>query len=229
MTDFLTDFEWQKCPEGFRVIKEGTWLYRDDPDDPDRDGESCPKTDVIVANGNMRKPYYPIKTIDNLYSIFANVRTAEGLLDFVKEHGPLTEAGFATGLYMDDGESVPRMLDEAKVFRELLAYKKRGSRQLASFFDEVVRGGWGGRLIANVAIESDPKKGVRLKMNTDDLIDALWWQLAHKLSDDVVVRECRHCGQWFEAGPSAGKRVDSEFCCGGHRIRFNSLKRSRGK
>ena len=46
---------------------------------------------------------------------------------------------------------------------------------------------------------------------------------------DAVVRQCRHCGEWFEAGPGTRLRADAEFCCGEHKVRHFSLQRSRRK
>lgn len=39
-------------------------------------------------------------------------------------------------------------------------------------------------------------------------------------------KQCRHCNEWFEAGPGTGRRVDAEFCSDEHRIRFHSLART---
>ena len=84
-----------------------------------------------------------------LFSLFANVRTRDDLLEFISNFGPLTRGGFAVG----DGkhpEPVPKgatwgddvsgFLKSAGLFRVLLSNKKR-PRKLASVFDSQVRAG----------------------------------------------------------------------------------------
>ena len=59
------------------------------------------------------------------------------------------------------------------------------------------------------------------------LLDALWLQLGQALTVSAKIRQCEHCGNWFEAGRGTGRRLDAKFCSDEHRIAFNSLKRSK--
>jgi hypothetical protein len=72
----------------------------------------------------------------------------------------------------------------------------------------------------------DKGVGVRLKLSTDSLLSALWWQLAQKLSGNSMFRQCRHCGTLFEVGLGTNRRADATFCCNQHSVRFHSLRRS---
>jgi hypothetical protein len=86
------------------------------------------------------------------------------------------------------------------------------------------------QFVGLIELVSDPSRGVRLRIRAENLIGALWWQLAQKLSGSAIIRECPHCGAWFEAGPGKSRqRADSKFCSEEHKKRYWSLQRSRGK
>jgi hypothetical protein len=82
--------------------------------------------------------------------------------------------------------------------------------------------------VARIEFVPDTKKGLQLEITAETLLSALWWQLARKLSGDAKIRECRHCGEWFEVGAGTGRRADAQFCRPEHKVRFFSLERSRG-
>jgi hypothetical protein len=81
--------------------------------------------------------------------------------------------------------------------------------------------------IAAIDLVPDPESGVRLRLNTDSLINAMWWQLGRQLSGNTLVRQCRHCRTLFTVGQGTGRRADATFCCNEHSVRFHSVKRSR--
>ena len=218
MSDFLTDFEWFKCPNGCRLVENGS------SSDPPIDGGGSRRGDhLVVCNGVERITYRPLKEFENLFCIFAMVSTPDHLIDFVKKFGPLTRGS------LGEGDSVTKLLLEAEFFRNLLRAKQSGPRKLATFYEAKVAEIGGNRSIARLQVIADSTKGLRIVMDTEDLLDALWWQLMRKLSDNSKILECRYCKEWFEAGPAAGRRADDEFCRDEHRIRFNSLRRSRAK
>ena len=53
-----------------------------------------PHSERIFANGGREVRYLPFAQADNLYAIFAQVRTRDDLLNFVTNYGPLTSGGF---------------------------------------------------------------------------------------------------------------------------------------
>jgi hypothetical protein len=81
--------------------------------------------------------------------------------------------------------------------------------------------------IARVELVPNAKKGLQLEITAETLLSALWWQIARKLSGEAKIRECRHCGEWFEVGAGTGRRADAQFCSPDHKVRFFSLERSR--
>jgi hypothetical protein len=228
MSELFIDLEWWTCPSGFRLANRRE-LFPEWGDD-----------EVVVPNSAQRVPYRPLTKYGDLYNVFANIKSSTELVRFCDSFGPLSQNAV--------GDSVADMLRGAEFFRELLHHKQDGSRKLASFFKSLMRdwakrsyertgGLWpGGKnasfdsipLVATVSMGADPEKGVRLMITTDTLIGGLLWQLGQKLSGSSNFRECRQCGRWFEAGPGTARRVDAEFCSDDHRVRFNSLKRSKG-
>jgi hypothetical protein len=84
------------------------------------------------------------------------------------------------------------------------------------------------QFVGSIELVADPSSGVRLRIRAENLIGALWWQLAQKLSGDAITRECRYCHRWFETGPGK-RRADAKFCSEEHKIRYFSLERSRGE
>jgi hypothetical protein len=225
MAIFLPDFEWFRCPDGYRVARAGEIAP----------GASNPEDLWIAPRSKQRISYRPLEKYDLLYVAFANVKTPDELADFVKLYGPLANA------LPDWGDSISAFLRTARLFRDLLHYKALGPKALMSFWISREKASRRAadlappddirslnRLVGTVLLVPDRKKGVRLLIDTEVLIAALWWQLAQKLSGDAIIRECRHCGILFEAGPSTRLRADATFCSSEHSVRFHSFKRTRG-
>jgi hypothetical protein len=224
MAGLLIDFEWFRCPQGYRLEKEEI-----------SEGRWTPET--IMVGSPERAPYRPLDTPGggDIYLIFANLRSREGLLQFVQRFGPLTE-------YIAD--SVPDLLRTASLFRDLMSLRKEPKRQAAIFnaglrerykddayeprtFEDFLEARDLRQRAGTTYLVADPKRGVRLLISPQTLMSALWWQLGRSLSGDISFGECRHCGHLFETGPGTGKHVDAEFCCDQHKVRYFSLARSK--
>jgi hypothetical protein len=229
MTAFSIDFEWFRCPDGYRLVPRGS-LRRSDPPD-----------DRIVARSDRTAAYRPFDHFDSLYKEFAEVKTADDLLGFVKrfgllEKGPEYEADFYQG---DEGEpvfggvseyegiSVPGYLTQARLFREFLLRKEKGPKAVAAFFRSRNFG-----IGISLKVVADPSTGVEFAVTLPDLIYGLKFQLAQSLMGSTIIRACRWCGGLFEVGAGAKvrkkMRKDSTFCCREHSVLYHSHKRSKG-
>ena len=75
----LHSFRWHRASNGYRLLQ---------PED-----SSSPR---IFANEGRTIWHSPFANADNLYALFAGVRSTEQLLDFVRNFGPLTGCGAET-------------------------------------------------------------------------------------------------------------------------------------
>ena len=176
----------------------------------------------IVPCGGKLVPCRPFDKADGLYRIFANLgRTAEGLLDFVNRFGPLTDEG-----NRETGEEVPFAFCEADAMREVLSCPMT---ERAAYFSRFGDKGLAWSRI-DVALAYNPVTGKpQFRLTPPMLVNALWLELGQALSSDASIRDCLHCGGWFEAGPGTGRREDAKFCSDAHRIAFHSRKRGKGR
>ncbi len=218
MADFLIDFEWFWCPDGYQIVnaRESARARGGRP-------TSYPHGDWIVPKSEDKIPCRPLDRFDTLCDVFAKVKTPDELLEFVTHFGTLMR----TSRYW--GDLVSDCLSTAQYFRGLLLSKQKGPRKLLSFFKSHMQHSYHATShIGSVSLVENSESGVRLSFTADTLLDALWLQLGQKLSGHRIIRECRHCGSLFEAGADTGLRADATFCCREHSVRFHSLKRSRG-
>jgi hypothetical protein len=239
MLEFQIRFDFQRYAEGYAL----------QPDSSAAKG-SAPRN-IIVPKGRAPLSYLPFEKFDSLYSVFAKVRTQDELLAFVTKFGllmgrsgdsvvdMLREAQFFRDLLAAKEKSqkkVAECFDSQLRVRLAETYKKVNMtlppnaelwqwQALVGNCADLEE--WLHHLVARVELVADPKRGVQLRITAETLIAALWWQLARKLSGEAKIRECRHCGDWFEAGTGTARRADSDFCSQEHKIHFFSLKRSR--
>jgi len=182
-----------------------------------------------VRNGKGHGPkdvqqYRPLAVTDSLFQIFANTATRpEGVLDFVRRFGPLTWDGGDPKI----GEDVNLVISNAHHMRQLLSYSS-GNQKGQYFPSSPYQASRSSSIEAQV-IWDPASEGPKWELRPSTLLDALWLQLGQALTAGAQIRQCEHCGNWFEAGRGTGRRLDAKFCCDEHRTAFNSLKRSREK
>lgn len=222
MARISIELDWTRDPRGYRLVEKAQ-----------------PPKLRIVRNGTEHPfklpPFQPLASTDLLFKVFANTATtSEGVLDFVQRFGPLTNGGLGS-----EGEDVNILMYEAEHMRGVLTAwsgtqrssvipirsPATGSRRLV-----VNRYDTGPSIRLNATVVSDPvTKALKWELRPNSLLDALWLQLGQKLTAGAQLRQCDHCGDWFEAGQGTGRRLDAKFCSDEHRVLYNSLKRSRRK
>lgn len=204
MTARLIEFEWCHDPEGYRLVEA-------DSGRPQR----------IVGGGGPPVFHRPLDKTRTLFLVFArSAVTAAGVLQFIQQYGPLTRQGLI------EGESVPAVIREAQKMADLLGYyypgRRSRARRLALPYVRL------GTIDAYLELETRTKRP-QLELSPSDLLAGLWLQLAEEMSQGMRIHQCKHCGTWFEAGPATGRRGDAEYCSREHQIKFNSLKRRKGR
>jgi hypothetical protein len=198
----------------------------------------------VVSKGGSRIPLGPIDegTLISLCYKFAQVKTPEELLGFVQRNGMLAEDGGSTLFELDratedlshikqkrpPGDPVSWCLTSARLFNELMRFKRHSSRRVAAFYQSHAADHWSLDWDVKVELVPDPEQGIAIRITTDTLFSALLWQFVQLLRSDVDIRECRLCSHWFETGPGTGRRRDAEFCCEEHKIEHFSRARSKG-
>lgn len=143
------------------------------------------------------------------------------LLDFANKFGLLTKDGYGRG------DNVGMILEEAgKMRRVLTALSKDNDHARVLRKAGIARLSLGNPV--DVAVVPDDDTGrIKLSFRPRSLLDGLWLQMASAIGSGAVVRSCRLCGEWFEAGPGTDRRADSQFCSAGHKADYFSLQRSR--
>jgi hypothetical protein len=224
MARISIELDWMRDPEGYRLVERTKY----------------PKL-RIVRNGTEHPfklpPFLPLASTDLLFKVFANTATTpEGALDFVQRFGPLTKRGWGS-----EGEDANIVMHQAEKMRGVLTawFGKQKlpvnsivvRSPIASRLPLVVnRYDTGPSVALNAKVVCDPlTKALKWELHPNSLLDALWLQLGQKLTAGAQIRQCEHCGDWFEAGQGTGRRLDAKFCSDEHRVLYNSLKRSRGK
>jgi hypothetical protein len=176
---------------------------------------------LVARKGRPGDKLDPLEPLKNkvLYSTFASaVITPENLLKFVQRYGPLTERGH------DQGDDVRRVLWHAARMRDLLKImlaqqKNRGAKTFG--FPNIV-------LHAAINWEQTTL-APRWAFRPITLLDGLWLQLGQAITRGARLQTCRLCGELFEVGYPSDRRLDSKFCCDEHRVKYNSLNRSKGE
>jgi hypothetical protein len=211
-----------KTPRQTELLRQARQhIIREDKVDLDN-----PNPVSIVPNSEERIPYSLLDEYDSPIKMFARTKTPEDLLKFTTRWGPLRSKS-------EVGESIKYGLGCAQMFRDLLACKSRGPKKMASVFEAQLPKNWNGqptaeRLVGTIHIIPDLSRGIRLRLTTDSLLNAMWWEFNQKIAGETIFRVCRQCGKPFEAGPGGDARIDAKFC--GHEcsVRFHSLRRSKG-
>jgi hypothetical protein len=229
MPDFNIDFEWWRDEAGYDYVPAAPGKPSDSEVSPlyaiISEGLAVTgKPARIVRRGGKLVPIRPFDMVNRslLYKIFANIGSNENsLLQFVTQYGPLTEVGNG-----NIGEETIFGIGHAQVMHQIL---RCAIDERAAYFSRFGQNGVSWSRI-DVALFFNPITGKpQFRLKPPTLINALWLDLGHALSSDASIRNCLHCGGWFEAGPGTGRREDAKYCCAAHQIAFNSRKRTKGR
>jgi hypothetical protein len=236
----LESFRWRRVSNGYRVIRP-----------PDSAAER------IFANEGEEIRYFPFSKADNLYALFARLRSKADLLDFIRMFGPLTWGGFNKSPRKPEEQPIDvdlRPLSRGygehwfKIHDQIdqLAYNYdcggedvAEDLKLAAFFRQCLENSSNPKRLRPIFEGKEfvgmlyaysvnkPRARVEMWVIPGDLREALRLQLFQKLSGEAAIRSCSQCGNWFEVGPGTSRRLDARFCTDKHRVLFNSLKRSK--
>ena len=197
MARIVIELDWARDPKGYQLAEIGQ-----------------PKELRIVRKGTGQgpkslPPFQPLASRDMLFKIFANTATSPaGALDFVTRFGPLTTEGWDTGT----GDQVSLVTFHAEYMRAVLNVWARKQTHLHTPVGHDQRSQ--GRPLVVSPHASGPSSSLRAMVVWDaaakslkwefhptSLLDALWLQLGQALTAGAQIRQCEHCGDWFEFWP----------------------------
>ena len=221
---FTVDFEWAVDEAGY------TWVPEEPADESDEKsafGEILSalygkpiRPARIVRRGGKLRPNRPFERVNGLFLPFSkSATTAEGLVEFINRHGPMTREGNEAS-----GEDAIIGIGHAQSISEFLRnYRLDRHSCFATFGEQGL--GWSR---VDIGLAFNLRTGQpQMKLKPSSLVNALWFEIAASLTGDAPLRACRHCGEWFQTGPGTTRRLDATFCSNDHRVAFNSLKRRR--
>jgi hypothetical protein len=194
---------------------------------------------IIGQGGSKWRKQLNEKDCSTLFLLFAKVQTPEGLLDFVRKFGRLTKDkpdgphGDEMRFVLDHADMMSKMLEMLRGHIGNLPRWKGGVVEYEAETPSLrvkVQGGipLPGKLTAWLA--PDPMTGAwQLKLQPPTLLDAIWLQFGQALTSNLVLRPCRGCDKWFEAGVGSGRRGDAQYCSDRCRVEHKSLERTRKK
>lgn len=233
MATLNIDFEWDRDEAGYEFVPPCSGDRRscshvaDEAEDAATDLlRRIDNAGRIVRKGGNLVPYRPLEKVPGLHKIFAHTaRSPEGLFNFVTRFGPLTAEGRDPNLGRGGGDSVAVCISHAETMHAFLEMDDVEKKSYISSF-----GKFGPDWFSVAAsLSVSPETGLfQILLRPKNLLAALWFELAQLLSGDATIRQCLHCGSWFEVGPGTGRRLDAKFCKDEHRVIFNSRKRGGG-
>ena len=158
MPDVALDFDWFRCPQGYRTVHAGEIKSQiPNPDDL-----------WIVPKSDERVSYRPLEKYDLLYMAFANLKTPDAVFTFVNHYGPLGRSSTAWG------DSISELLKSARLFHEIFALQVAGDQRSSCLSTSSTKRRPGGplvhtppeddlqklnRLIGTIVLVPDPKRG----------------------------------------------------------------------
>jgi hypothetical protein len=232
--------DWSRDSAGYRLVEHGKNRIS------------------IVGNGGALIPTPPLDGHGTVFYVFLRLTLPKELLNFVRRYGflnaPAYGVEFATKNGMRkilagerfrlnpdgamkvietktyiNGEDVQEHLETAELFRSILKQSEKGWKQVSNSLAISMTERLQDESLGEIGLIDDSNRGLCLTLTASSLLNAMWLQLATKISGGAKFHSCElaTCGMPFEVGSVFGRRADARFCSDPHRIEFNSRKRSK--
>lgn len=227
-------FHWPYDPAGYRLLAdEGTKppekkmvfnpLFGREIETETSLLQRAGRAERIIPCSSNRKMRRPLVEQERLYLQFIKVNSSDDLLDFANNFGPLTTAGNT-----QHGEDVPPLLRQVVRMKQVVRAGHSRKKLAHTIGEGIALTTRMARLDAALVLDSKGRQP-RLRIDVPNLLIGLWLQLVQDLAGGLGVKACDYCGTPFNVGPGSRpiRRADARFCCDEHRIKFNSLRRSK--
>jgi hypothetical protein len=180
---------------------------------------------IMRVGGSLVPCAWPL-SLDAAVQAFLNMpATPKNVLEFVNSFGALTNSGNVMGIGEPVAEAIELHAGMTSIVDAAATLNKTEKRKaLAQFLgaDGVRLSGVDVQLIFDAQTQA-----LRTLQVARNLATALWLRLLIMLMGNVALRRCQHCGELFGAGPDTGRDAKARFCSDEHRVRYNSLRRTR--
>jgi hypothetical protein len=186
---------------------------------------------ILRPVGIRRDPFEPFKIEGEkaLYIRFSQLDgTEKSCLGFAAAYGPLTE-------------ELPNKAETLKGWKREIQKMNGMMRMLGA--NDATPGGMmrtksGRPVVAPLPsisvtlvpgpVQADGSFGrPKMLLGPKNLIDAMYLQLGKFIAVDGILRTCKQCGTWFEAGATDGRRSLAVFCEEKCENRFHYLERAK--
>lgn len=172
----------------------------------------------LVPKGNEMRRQQPLLVRDNLYLLFASLDgTPKACAEFATSWGAL-------GLHQAKGgeESVAVWRDAIHEMHSAISFWRKDP---ALFMPKAP---W--KVGGTVDVYLGPvgaDGAARLSLRPRSLWTGLWIQFAQAAASGLAIKDCEHCGVWFEAGGRGGtsRRADAKFCSHRCHVAHKTAKR----
>ena len=212
MASLDVNFDWPVCDAGYRLKPPRKTTYP--PGHVtilEKTGRELDASPRIVPKTKGERHDQPLEYHETLYGEFAKLDGSEkSCIDFANRYGLL-------GLPTKGGEALVEWQDAITWMAQVVELSRSdpmalAGYQIAPLHGELNPGPPDGRLI--------------LRFRPTSLLHGMQLQFAQAISSGLAIKECRLCGNWFEAGGDRRRR-DAQFCSKEHKIAFHNLEKRR--
>ena len=186
MSDLFT-IEWEKCPNGYKIINKD-------------------ELEIVIPKSHRIKIYRPLNIrTEKLapFHVFADMaRTHDGVIDFANNFGLL---------FKDRFNLVSEFYEYSQTMHSAVQSWHDGNiDDLIGLFDSQI-GRWAGQISVTLNKNSEEDQP-ELRIQSRELLHALWLQFAEAVSTGLCIKHCQWCRKAFPYGPDTGHRNTATYC-----------------
>ena len=173
--------EWSRCRDGYKILEEA-------------DGSK-----LIGPLSVNKEAIHPLEMDAVLFRQFAELKSEKTILEFVTEYG--------LGTHPVEREPLGVwQVEPGRIGDAIKAWEKGDHDGLCTRFNEL-------RMVpANFRLEPQPRRNPpALYYQPKTLIDGLWVQFAHAVSQNKTQRRCDYCHRWH-ASQTKRRKFCSDKC-----------------
>lgn len=221
------NFDWPICDAGYRIVQRKLVPFKPEPlprgiagfrvrqvetliETVSRELDASPH---IVAKSKKERLHRPLEFRRTLYADFAKLDgSPESCLVFAGRFGLL-------GLGTKGRESLIFWKDAITDMDRAITLSQSDPLALEGYQISPLHG---------LMTPSPPDGRLIFRFRPSSLLHGMHLQFVQAISRNLAIKECGHCGKWFEAGGDQRRR-DALFCSKECKINFHNLEKRRGK